>query len=84
MSCGRPTRSSAPLASACKSPMASRGCTRCGGSLAVGEGAGEGGGGRGWRVAAAGEEACSEESRGGRGPHWAKETSCSLYSVSEK
>lgn len=43
-----------------------------------GEDEGEDGGGTGLMAAAAGEEVCTGESRGERGPHWLKETSCIL------
>lgn len=39
---------------------------------------GVGEGGRGSMAVAAGEEVCTEESMGERGPHWLKETSYSL------
>lgn len=58
-------------ASGCKSLMASRGCTHCGGSRVAGVGEG----GLGLMAAAVWEEVCTEGSRGERGPHWSKETS---------
>lgn len=45
---------------------------------------GVGEGGVGWMAAVVGEEVCTEESRGERGPHWWKETFYSLLYDTDK